>query len=142
MVESIRRGYRNGRTDRHADPPQKTSFWNHVAQGLGYFYAVRESAAVYLEQHARRLRTRSKRIADEAARKLLELIAVGTVVATSIVLALRGIAGGLTEAMGGRAWAGDLITAAVVAAAGIISWAVLRAGRPRRRHDVDECDDL
>lgn len=141
MSATGRRIYGNGRARESSGPSRPSSLWRNLARGLGYLYALRDVAGDYLQLQAKRIEVRSRRAAYEAANRALGFVIAAAVIVTAVVLAIRGIAGALTEALGGRVWAGDLATAALMATTGAVAWAVAMSrsrNRSSRGFDEDE----
>lgn len=92
---------------------------------LSQFGELREYATHYLSSRADMLRLRARRIGVTLVLGVVGGILAVVALSTAVVYVLRGVAGGVGELLGGRVWAGDLLTGlgilAMVAAAAYIS---------------------
>jgi len=92
---------------------------------LAQIAELREYATHYLSTRADILRLRARRIGLTVALGAVGGILGIVALSTAVVYVLRGMSGGLGELLGGRVWAGDLITGlgilAVVAVAAYVS---------------------
>jgi len=68
----------------------------------------------YVQATADSFRLTARQLALKAALGLLGLLVGATMLVTAAVLVLQGTAGGIAVALGGRLWAGQLITGAVL----------------------------
>jgi len=126
---------------RHSPPPRdppsprKPSLATRFAKSLGYVFAARDVAKHYFAEHAERVKERSREVVENTAKRAAVGVLALTVMIMIIVLLIRGTAGGLAEAFGGRAWAGDLATAGILLLGGGIGWISFSAVQetPRRK---------
>jgi hypothetical protein len=78
--------------------------------------ALREYALYYVSARVDVVKHRVRKAILWAAAGVMGMVAGAVVLITAIVLLLDGIAAGLAALLGGRRWAGDLITGIVVLA--------------------------
>jgi hypothetical protein len=81
---------------------------------IAHLAQLRQQASLYAEATADRFKLSARQAAIYAALGCLALLAGGALVVTSAVLILNGTAGGLAVLLGGRLWAGQLITGVVL----------------------------
>lgn len=89
-------------------PPQA------ISEAARRFAELREYLAYFLSLRIDRLRVTVRRTVILAVLGIVALIVGAAVVATGSVLLCIGLAEALSAAMGGRAWAGNLLVGAVV----------------------------
>lgn len=125
-------------TRRSPTPPPRSprvSLAERFAHTLGYVNAVRALAKQYLFDQAEQVKERSREAMHTAVNRLLGGAVVVTILVMIVVLTINGVAGAFAELFGGRAWAGDLVTAGILALGLGISWLSLQlfADQPSRR---------
>lgn len=82
--------------------------------------AIQEHLGQFFEAKADALKLKFRHAAISAALVIVALIALASFLATSVVLLISGIAGGVTELVGGRVWLGNSITALGLLATGVL----------------------
>lgn len=96
---------------------------------------IQEHLGQFLQAKVDALKVKFRHAAILAALVMVALIALASFLATSVALLISGIAGGVTELVGGRVWLGDSITALGLLTTGVLlvyfklSW--LKAARLR-----------
>jgi len=86
----------------------------NVADLAAHLAEVKEAAGHFVHVQADLLLAKVRRAAFFAALALAGLVAAVSFLATVVVLLISGIASGVTELVGNRAWLGNSITAAVL----------------------------
>jgi hypothetical protein len=118
----------NGRTRRkpHAPPQRRRSLVARLTEQAAYFTAFRDFALSYFENRAEAARVEARKAVQFAVSRAVCGAMLLTVAVAAIVLLLQGISGGLAAALGGRAWAGDLITAGMLGLFGLGMWLYMK----------------
>lgn len=118
------------RKPRPTSTPRRASVAARFAKTIGYLQGVRHLAENYLHDRAEGMAERMKERSREAVHTAMNRLVGGAILFTTlvmvVVLTIRGIAGALAEAFGGRAWAGDLATAGLLVLGMGIGWATLK----------------
>lgn len=83
---------------------------SEIQQHLGQFFQAKADA----------LKSKFRHAAISASLVVVALIALASFLATSVALLINGIAGGVTELVGGRVWLGNSITALGLLATGVL----------------------
>jgi hypothetical protein len=106
---------------------------------LGHLAELRRHAGHYLQATADSYRLTIRQALLRGALAALGAVVGVTVLVTSTVLLLSGAAGGLAEAFGGRAWAGQLtVGATVLLLIGLACWWGLRMATESSRRKTAE----
>jgi hypothetical protein len=122
-------------------PPRRSpSLLTRWTQRMAYFTAFRDYAADYIADYmadqAELVRRRSREAVQFATSRLICGALVLAVALMAVVLTLQGISGALAEAFGGRAWAGNLTTAGILAVAAFGAWLYMKlSARDDRSED-------
>lgn len=94
---------------------------------LAHLSELRAHAALYLQANADRVRLSARQAALWGAIGLLAGLVGATVLITATVLALLGAANAIAAALGGHAWAGQLIVAlCVLCGTALACWLAMR----------------
>src|SRR5947208_14581835 len=96
-----------GDVDRDGAHPHVAEAWRSVVDKLG---ELGEYAGHYLAAKSDAFKLTMRNVAVMAALGIIGLIAAGGLVVTAVVLLCVGIAHGIAALLGGRMWAGELIT--------------------------------
>jgi hypothetical protein len=81
-----------------------------LREAIGQFSELRDYVAFYVRTRIDRLKLSLRDLLFFAAISLTALLLGAALCVTAVVIFCRGIAEGLTELFGGRAWLGDLVT--------------------------------
>ena len=120
----------------HASTTEKNPFQPLFVQ-LNELY---EFASYYLSARADLVRAHARRVVVRVLLGVIAAIVALCSVAAAVIFVLMGIAGGLAQLFGGRQWAGNLTTGALLLAlAGVALWIVVpRALTAARRRMQDK----
>ena len=101
---------------------------------------MREYLLDYLEARGDAFKLRARQTAVRAALGVLALVGLFAAVAYATVMILSGTAGGIGAALGGRLWAGQLITGlALFLFLGLAAWqGIRRINQTSRRSTIDK----
>jgi hypothetical protein len=111
---------RHARADATAEPDGRSEGHNpavgpHPLEPLmAHLAQLRRHAELYVEATADSLRLTVRQTALRAVLAVLGLVVGAALLVTASVLTLNGVAGGIAAALGGRIWAGQLITGLVL----------------------------
>jgi hypothetical protein len=115
---------------------------SRLSQPMAYFNVLRDYAtacvAGFVDDQTDLVRRRSREVVQFATSRLICGALVLAVALMAVVMTLQGISGALAEAYGGRAWAGDLTTAGILAVAALGAWLYMKlSARDDRGHDQE-----
>jgi hypothetical protein len=101
---------------------------------------MREYVTDYLEARGDAFKLRARQTALRAALGFVALVGLIAAVASATVLVLSGTAGGIAAALGGRLWAGQLITGLTLfLILGLVTWlGIRRINETSRRGTIDK----
>lgn len=127
-----------GAAPRAAPPHEATTDPSPLEPLWATLAALRETLALYLAAKADLLTLRLRRLVLAVVGGLLALLAGAAIVTVSAALVVRGIAELVTRLLGGRAWAGDLITGlGLLGVIALVTYFALRgAARASRQRTV------
>ena len=108
-----------------------SSTLNDVGKNVGAAYAA---ALIYLSTQVDRLRAAARKLVLLSILGIVALIFAATVLIYATVLLLSGVAGAIAWQLGGRQWAGDLVTGGLVVAGLAIAgfWTAAKMSRAAR----------
>jgi hypothetical protein len=107
-------------------PPRRTTIVERFMRMTGYLHGLRLLAENYVLDRAESVKRRSQEAVHTAVNRIVGGAVLLTVLVMIVVLTINGIAGAFAEVFGGRAWAGDLTTAAILLLGVGIGWATLK----------------
>jgi hypothetical protein len=110
------------------------------AEALGAIKELRAYAAQYLSAKAGAVKLSIRKAVTYAALAVMGLIALTALIATAVVLAIVGMAQGLTLLLRGHAWAGNLIAGfLVLGMLALVTWlGMKRLFKSSREHVVKD----
>jgi hypothetical protein len=113
-----------------------------MTRPVAYFNALRDYAtncvADFVDDQSDLVRRRSREVVQFATSRLICGALVLAVALMAVVMTLEGISGALAEAYGGRAWAGDLTTAGILAVAAVGAWLYMKLSARDDRREPSE----